>query len=235
MDLSNLAFQLILVLIPGIISTLLIKELTITKNWDSFKVTIYTILFSGVNYILLQAIYNIVEFSTAKLYNQIFNYQNLNVWGSLNEKATIPFREILEASVLSIIVGLIASKLIQDKWLFNISKKLKVSNKFGEENLFYQFMRDKETTEVYVKDISKNLVYHGVLSFYAESPSIRELVLTDVNVYSYVESKFYYKTPKIYLSENIQNSWVIEYPSIINNPNINKDDNSRREETSASA
>ena len=234
MDLSNIAFQLILILIPGIISTLLVKELTITKNWDSFKITIFTILFSGINYIALQALYNLFFYCRSKLYDQTYNYHSLKVWASLDEKAIIPFNEILYASILSIIIGFISAKIIQDKLIYSLSKKLKVSHKFGEENLFYHFMRDKETTEIYIKDISKNLVYHGVLSFYSESPSIREIVLKNVNVYSYVDSKFYYNSPKIYLSENIQNSWIIEYPNLSNLLNTNNDDNSRREETSPS-
>ncbi|MFZ1704118.1 MAG: hypothetical protein WAT79_07205 [Saprospiraceae bacterium] len=234
MGLSNLAFQLILVLIPGIISTLIVKELTITRNWDSFKITIFTILLSGINYISLQAIYNLVYYCKSKICNQIYNYQNLDVWGSLQDNVTIPFNEILHASLLSVLIGFFASKIVQEKWLFRLSKQLNVSHKFGEENLFYQFMRDKETTEIYIKDLSKNLVYHGILSFYSESSSIREIVLTNVNVYSYDESKLYYCSPKIYLSENIQNSWIIEYPDLSKLININTDDNSRREESTIS-
>lgn len=190
--LSNIALELIVILLPGIIATLITKNLTITKNWDPFKFSIYTILFSGVTYLLLQGVINVFLWVKSKIEGSIFEANILSIWSNIEGNRIVPYREVIFACLLSIFVGLIASAFIRKKILYKIAKFFKVSYKFGDENLFYDFMRKDKTNAIYLKDIKNNIIYHGYVDYYSESDTIRELVLRDVDVYSYKDSKFYF-------------------------------------------
>jgi len=216
MDISNIAFRLIVILMPGIIATLIIKNLTFEKKWDSFKFSVNTLLFSGITYISLQLIINIWQTIISALRNMTHSTESLKVWGELfKDKSVIPFDEVFLASVLSIIVGLISTAIINKKLIFVLAQKMKISNKFGDENLYYEFMRSDTLHDIYLKDYENNITYHGYIEYYSESESIREIVLSDVDVYSCDESKFYYQTPIIFFSKKIDSSWTIETPKII--------------------
>ncbi len=199
---------------PGIIATLLIKNLTVAKGWDSFKFSIYTILFSGITYLLLQFVINLILWIISNFRDNEFYISTLKIWDNLTEESTIPYLEVVYACLLSIIVGLFVSFLIRKKVLYIVAKYLRVSYKFGDENLFYHFMRSDRTSAIYLKDIENNLIYHGFIDYYSESDVIREILLKDVDVYSYIDSKWYYKVPCVYLSQSINKNWLIELPNI---------------------
>lgn len=90
-------------------------------------------------------------------------------------------------------------------------KWLKLTNKYGDENLYSYFLNAKEVEEVYVRDIENGLTYHGLINSFSENDDIKELVLIDVVVYEYESSKKLYELDKIYLSKS-KESLIIELP-----------------------
>lgn len=59
-----------------------------------------------------------------------------------------------------------------------IGRRLRISNKYGDENLFSHFLNDRETEIAYVRDIKNNLSYHGYVDLYSETDSVSEIVLS---------------------------------------------------------
>jgi len=149
MEISNLALNLIIILMPGIISTLIVQALTVKRNWDSFKFSIYTLLFSGASYLFLQILY-LAFFWFQNSNNKLYNPYYLNIWSKFSEdNKQIPFNEVIYASLIGIVAGFTSTLFIQKKLINKIANKLGISYKFGEESLFYEFLEQKDVKCIY--------------------------------------------------------------------------------------
>lgn len=200
MEISELTLKLILILIPGSIASIIYERLTIHKRWNSFKFVTNAILFGALSYILSQVAFNICRVDTSF---EMF-------WENLPTKE-IPYNVILKASFVSIFIGLIATGVDQYKLINKLGKFLKLTNKFGDENLYSYFLNAEDVDEVYIRDINNGLTYHGLINSYSENDEINEIVLVDVIVYDYSTSEELYSLDKIYLSRKKDNL-IIELP-----------------------
>ena len=174
--------------------------MTIHKQWNSFKFITNAILFGGISYIVAQIVFNICGTDSSFI----------SFWENLPSKE-IPYSVITKASVVSIFVGLISTGIDHYKVVNRFGKWLRLTNKYGDENLFSYFLNAKEVEEIYVRDIENNLTYHGLINSFSENDEIKELVLIDVAVYEYKTSKKLYELDKIYLSKSKENL-IIELP-----------------------
>lgn len=200
MEISELTLKLILLLIPGSIACILYERLTIHKQWNSFKFITNAILFGSISYVLAQIVFNICTIDLS------FN----SFWENLPSKE-IPYVVIVKASILSIFVGLIAAGLDHYKIINRFGKWIKLTNKYGDENLYSYFLNAKEVEEVYIRDIENKLTYHGFVNSFSEVDEIKEIVLLDVVVYDYETSQKLYELDKIFLSRSKENL-IIELP-----------------------
>ncbi len=78
---------------------------------------------------------------------------------------------------------------------------MRVTLKYGDENLYSYYLNLKEVEWVWVRDPINDLTYQGKVSQFSENKSIQELVLSDVSVYSYLNSKLQYEVPSLYLTK----------------------------------
>jgi len=209
MEVSELTLKLIILLTPGAIACLIFEKLTIHKKWAPFNFIANSILFGGISYLVAQPILNI--FGLGQSLN--------NLWLNLPSKE-IPFSAMLATSLISIPVGLICAGLDNFKIINRVGKFLGWTSKYGDENLFYYFLQADNIQEVYLRDIPKNITYHGMIDYYSEADGFKEIVLSHVKIYDYKTSDFMYKVDKIYLSYP-NDSIVIEVPYI----NLNNESN----------
>jgi hypothetical protein len=117
------------------------------------------------------------------------------------------------------------SGIIQNKVINRIANWLRISEKYGDENLFSFFLNAKEISWVWVRIPSKNLTYEGYRESFSESETMREVVLRDVKVYRYEDSEFLYEIPAIYLCLPV-NDIIIEMPK-----QPEKEDSSEKSDT----
>ncbi len=200
MEISELTLKLILLLIPGSIACIIYERLTIHKQWNSFKFITNAILFGAISYLIAQLIFSI------RNPDESFNL----FWENLPTK-DIPYDVIVKSSIISIFVGLAATGIDHYKLINRFGKLIRLTNKYGDENLYSYFLNAKDVEEVYVRDIENNLTYHGFVNSFSENDEIKELVLIDVVVYEYETSTELYKLDKIYLSKSKENL-IIELP-----------------------
>jgi hypothetical protein len=112
----------------------------------------------------------------------------------------IPYGEVLGASFFCILLGFGGAYLESKKIINKTAQRFKISDKYGDENLFSTFLSGKDTEFVYVRNIKNNLTYVGWVHFFSETDTISEIVLKDVKVYNYVDSELLYEIEKIYIS-----------------------------------
>jgi hypothetical protein len=200
MEISELTLKLILLLIPGSLACIIYERLTIHKQWTSFKFITNSILFGAISYLIAGVIFSIYKDDESfKLF-----------WDNLPTK-DIPYNVILKSSIISILVGFVSTGIDNYKLINKFGKYIRLTNKYGDENLFSYFLNAEDVDEVYVRDITNKLTYHGFINSFSETDEIKELVLLDVVVYDYETSKELYSLDKIYLSKSKENL-IIELP-----------------------
>jgi hypothetical protein len=211
MDISELTIKLIFVLIPGALASLIFEKLTIHKPWNSFKFVSHSILFGVLAYLFTGLF--------IRFWNYLFdgNWNALDIMKNIASKE-IPFVEIGNASVTGIILGLISSAIDHYKVINRIAIWLKISNKYGDINLYSHFLNSPNIGPVYFRDLKSNLTYHGLVELFSENEEIREILLRNVRVY-YNEGKAdeimeLYQLNAVYLSRS-KDDVLIEIPKII--------------------
>lgn len=215
MDISSLALKLILALFPGLISTLLIFNITIKKNdRTNFSFVITAITQSIFSYLTIQ----ILENTFITVYNfwsrDYMPYKVLRVFSTVSDSKVIPYDEIIYASFAAIIIAMITVKSHYRNWFCTAAIWLKISNKFGEETVYSHFLNDPSIGWIYVRDISNKIIYLGKVELFSETEETKQLVLVEVSVFSLPYIEELYKIPKVYLSLP-KDQIIIEQANII--------------------
>ena len=214
MDISQLAVRLIILLLPGVISALLVEVLTVHKKWSQFRFGLYSVVLGLIAYAVLQTLAAAFNGALHEFNITCFNPVNLTFWDSLfDDTKPVKSGEVLIAVVLSIPIGYFASFTITKKWINRLGYKLKVTEKYGDESLYYYSLNSPDVSWVRVRLDNKGLIYEGWRQSFSEDEHGRELVLRDVKVYRLVDSAFLYNLPVAYLSASYQDL-VIEFPVI---------------------
>lgn len=229
MEISELTLKLIILLIPGVIGTLIMNRLTIRKELSPFHFIINSIIIGLFSYLLLQLFYNSIHLVYNICNNQIGNYKQLNIWTTISDSTVIPYLEVLYSSICSLIIAIAGTVFDQYKLINKFAQKFKISNKYGDENLFSFFLNATETQVVYVRHIKHNLTYHGYVNSYSETNDMSEIVLSNVTVYRYEDSALLYKVDQLYLSFT-KSDIIIEHANIIENGKENESTESKATE-----
>jgi len=200
---NQFVVTLIVILIPGIIAAVICDKITVHSKWNSFKFSLYALILGLFAYAGLQIIFYAWDVIKSCSFD-ISNWSHMNVWNStLSETYKIPAKEVVFATMLSFPAAFFASFLINYKVFNKLAKLLKVSFKYGDENLYSYYLNAKEIDWIYVRDIENNLTYQGRVESYAENDRMQELVMYDVTVFRYEDSVRLYSVPTIYLTKEM--------------------------------
>lgn len=209
---NDLVITIGLISFPGLIATLLADKLVVhTARWGTFKYSVYTFVFGLMSYVLLQILNYLVGYFGYSLIYLNPAHKILQIWSVLTaHKTAVSLPEVAWATSLSPIIAVIAIATVNLKLLNKLATHLKITTKFGDENLFSYFLNLSGVNWVYVRDRENNLSYRGQISSFSENDKLQELVLSDVTVYTNLESDELYKVPMIYLSKPLGSFLIIE-------------------------
>lgn len=208
MEISSFLIRIILLILPGIISCMLFHKLVgrvvKTKLEDLCEIIIFSVIIYGVYATVVKILgwvgwldYSVTFFETV-----------------LDEKASVVWYEILLASLFGLPLAFIASYVHSNKLINKFGRLVRVTKKFGDEDVwdFFHNLPEKPEYEwVYIRDHNKNLVYFGFIHSYSDSEKERELLMGDVDVYSNDEGEFLYKAKMLYLCRD-RHDLTIEIP-----------------------
>lgn len=208
---NQLLVSLIVILLPGIIATIISDKLTTHSKWDSFKFSLYSLILGMAAYVLLQLLVYLFDIIFCTILSYKLIWSHLAIWANIlvDKKNSLSSLEICQAVLLALPVALIASYTINYKFFNKIAQKIKVSYKYGDENLFSYYLNTKEIDWVTIRDTENNLTYEGRVISHSENDNIQEIVLSEVTVYRYTDSAELYSIPTIYLSR-ASGKFVIE-------------------------
>ncbi len=201
MTISEFTLRIILIFLPGLITFIIIEQLTAHQEIKTYRFFINSLILGILCYLLYYPI--------SLVSNQRFHFiQNL-----LNNKSGPNSEEILFATLLSFPVGLIIARLINHKVLHKIAQKLKVSNKFGDIDVWSYILNSEIPGWVVIRDIENDLMYEGWIQAYSNTTEKDELFLRDVKVFTNSTAQELYKTPGLYFPRKRENL-TIEFPAI---------------------
>ena len=207
MQLSEFAFRIILLFIPGLISFIIIEKLTCHKEYKLYDVIMYSLILGFFCYYIYFAIIIICNnFFKMGLSLSFFHIISDN-------RAEINLNEIILVSVISIPLGFIFTFLINYKIIFRIAHILKISNKFGDVDVWSYIMNLEIPEWVVIRDIENNIMIEGWIQAFSDSTEKDELFLRDVIVYENSSGDELYKIPGLYLPRN-RDKLMVEFPEL---------------------
>ena len=212
MSISEFAWRLILIFTPGIVCLIIIRYLTIYREYSNFFFFVYSSILGLLSYSFLELIYwsyHLYCFSNwphSGYEEPILLGNNLDIWKTIqNGDGGIPIDELLISLLfIAIPLALVFSKIIQEKVIIRAAQKLKITNKFGDDDLWSYFLNSKEIYWVWLRDLKRGVIYYGKIGSFSGPEREREILLLDVTVYSEGEGgvEELYISPAIYLTLN---------------------------------
>lgn len=183
MDISELTVKILLLLIPGMISTSLYEFIT-RRKIDTRKYICSAIFSSFICYLLVLITYNLNEV----IFNGINGFSSKKIVffdALLRSDVNIKYSEIIFASGFGFVIGIIKTIFMNKGWIFKLLRLLRLTNESGNTVWLDLFDNDTKGTSdsVYVVRASENKVYGGHLESFSSVDESRELVLNNVVVY----------------------------------------------------
>jgi len=202
MEVNKLFISLIILLVPGIIATIILDSAAQHKKWDNFTFSIYVILFGCAGYFVLFVIETLIKLKFAGFQFSVFRL--LSDLDNIRLEPNI-YWDVFFVSIIGFGLSLLAARAVNHKWLTRFMSRWNISEKYGDESLFYYYLNwwkpSDKSVWLTVRDYSKRIVYTGDLSSFSEQDGMQEILLLNVDVYP--DGKESYHLDEIYIAAKI--------------------------------
>ncbi|MGN7298270.1 DUF6338 family protein [Ferdinandcohnia sp. SAFN-114] len=214
MQFSELTIRLLLIFFPGILAALIIDSLTVHRGRE-FKVFILNSFIVGLaSYFVLYILIGINN-----LIVKLNGYEptwKVSFFNSLIDKtSTINIKEVIVAIFIAIVLAFIISTAINYKILHRLAKKLKITKKFGQLDVWSYVFDSPDIEWIIVRDIDNDLLYQGWVEAFSDTYDKNELFLREVFVYRNSTSEELYFMEGVYITKD-SNNLILEFPKLLN-------------------
>jgi len=172
---------------------------------------------SHTEFLILVLMYGVIIYGIVYLFYEILNYDFSPVYTRSEPEAPIHLKkfvdEILVSVPLAAILGLIWLYIGNYKLLARFLQNIKSTKTYGDEDVWdFTFTSGSRTVEyIYFRDIENGLTLSGWVNSFSESGQLRELLLTDVEVWDLERGCYLYTMPALYIARPRDNI-LIEFP-----------------------
>jgi hypothetical protein len=214
MQITELVWKLFLLLLPGVVATIMLIQITGDKKMSVFNFAINSALFGIASFLIMElsiSFFNIIKALLSP--GHVIKWGlNLTIWDNLFDN-TKEFNkiEMIVSYLLSIPLGIFYGYIISRKLLNRLFKMLKLTNRYGDDDVWSFFLNSPNTQWVLVRDKLTNLTYFGSVRAYSDSSEKREILLNDVQVFTTDAWEHLYDSDSVFL-ELENNQFSIEIP-----------------------
>jgi len=208
MPIDSFLIKILIVLFPGIIGFYIFHTFRATKANSIWEGSLEIFCFSFSSYLLKSILSNIYHLHKISI-NEI-NPKNIN---AILFNSNISWSELFWVSLISIFIGIIVSIVYNYKLVNRIGNFLCITNKYGDEDVWEYMFNSPNIEWIFIRDYEKELTYFGYVKNFSDSKKDREILLTNVTVYTFKNSKLIDTIPAVYLF--ITEKCVIEIPKLI--------------------
>lgn len=201
MQITAFTIRLLILFLPGLIAAVIVERLTVHPKWEQFRFAVYSLMLGCAVYVLYQVGLDAARHLAAAVAGCEYSPRTLAFWAAMfDSNNQIVAGEVLVACCLAAILGLLLTCAVQKKWMHRLARRIRVSDKFGDENLFTYFLNSPETAWLWIRDHNHGVIYEGMKHSMSEASNVCELVLTEVRVYHDITRELLYELPAVYLS-----------------------------------
>ncbi len=203
MDISLATVKLAVLALPGLLGWRMYKKLRGRSQrpvWEDFC---EILAFSIISYMLCAASFGLYHCAAQGFWDM--SGFDLAVGRALSG-ADVPlsWSEIALACLYGLLAATVGSLVHRYRFVNNIARKLRVSSRSGDEDVWDYFHNSSDTGWIFVRDHRLGLVYYGAVTAFSESGEERELIIEDVSVYenngASGEAELLYETPAMYIA-----------------------------------
>jgi len=188
---TELTLRLALLFLPGIICALLVEKLVPTHQWSTARLALYSLVL-GLACYLIYALLEALWF---------WNWPpSLDLLKSIAGSRSLDFTEIFLATLVAPFVGLLVSLALNRHWLNRFAKGIRVSDKFGDLDVWARTFNSSDAVWVVVRDLDHDLAYDGWVNAFSDTYDTNELLLRDVKVYQSSSAQLLYELDSVYLT-----------------------------------
>jgi hypothetical protein len=196
MEVSDLTIRLLLLFFPGLICSYIVDAFTEHPPRTPFVVLLQSLVFGIASYFIYWAILNLAGiFSTKSSPVSVVFLSAL-----LHPEVTLDFKEIVYASGVSVLLGLVLTIASKYKIHYKLVHALKISSKFGELDVWGYTFNINRIEWATVRDHQHDLIYDGWVQAFSDDSKNAELLLRDVSVYRNLAGAYLYQVGAMYLS-----------------------------------
>ena len=206
---NELTLSLIYLGLPGILVVFLVAKLTGQRQTTATSQVLAVFVFSVASYGILA----MCDVAANLYFNRVIrsDLADLILAKNRNVSLTLLCRAVVSATFLSYMLAYAHRHNLINR----IGQKIHATNRYGDEDVWHYFHnvpnKQKNAGWVFVRDLKANLVYHCYISTWSDTGMDRELVLSDVTVFTNDTSDYLYKCAHLYLCRN-KDDLMIEVP-----------------------
>lgn len=205
MEINELFVKVILIMLPGVFASLILKQLSATHSKSTLMFIINSIIMGFGIFLIMEffcSLWNI-GYCIYKATSTLKWGTNLSVWDYLlGSSKTINKSELIISYLISIPAGVLLSIFETKKYFIKFLHRLKVTDRFGDDDIWSFYMNSDEVTWVYVRDKNNDTTYYGKIRAFSDSGTKRELILENVSVYESSTASPIYDIEIVYLDLN---------------------------------
>jgi len=211
LELNNFVLRLIILALPGIITLYILRFLkgpnANKKDWENIFELLVLSLVCYLLFYCCVMVSNLIKGT---------NDEVVFINALFDEKIRIYWPEIIWVSLIGVCVAFFLSFVDTYKLINKFGRLIKVTKRYGDEDV-WEFVHNLPEAEwVYVRDHKLDLIYYGFVQLYSDTEKERELLINDVDVYRNSDGEFIYSTKSIYICRD-KYDLTIEIP---NNKNL---------------
>lgn len=197
MDVTEFVLRLFLLFFPGVIGAAIANALTVHRPKQPFFFCVQALMYGFAAYLLAAAL---IKFCGAVLHPRFNLPTELTFFTSLQDaKQPLSFAEIGWTTIVAIILSLLASAISTWGIAYKLARKLGVSKRSGNLDVWGYVLNSEHIVYITVRDIPKDLVYDGWVEGFSDDAVRSELLLRDVAIYRNSTGEFMYQVGAVYL------------------------------------
>lgn len=210
MELSEFTLSLIYLGLPGIVASYFIAKLTGVKAESAIAQVLTVFVLSVTSYSLL-----VLGDASYRLYS-VGTFTSALADVILAKNRNVPLTQLGLAIVASMVLSYVLSYAYRHNVINRIGQRIRATNRYGDEDVWHYFHNvpdeQKNNGWLFVRDLKANLSYHCNIATWSDTGMDRELILSDVSVFTNDTGEYLYKCAHLYLCRN-KDDLTIEVPT----------------------
>jgi hypothetical protein len=207
-EISSVTLRVLLLFFPGVLCALLVDALTAHRERTPVQFLTHAFALGMGSYLSLALVRDLA----AALARWLRLREPLDVTffdALLNDHTRIAWREIALAGCVGLVLSAGIAAVLNHNLIFRGANRLGVSRKTGDMDVWALLFGSKRGEMVVVRDLARDVAYHGSVEAFSESLDPAELLLRNVTVYRQSTAAKLYELERVYLARKV-NELVIE-------------------------